>query len=111
MQAPPAPLPQVSFDEFVGLSGAAKAWGPERMCGYYRIDMATWNAIHGAWHQAMAVDPTRFAMFGGMVDQEAARLGMGGQPRVVTSLSLQQFERGAVQIGNAIADAFTSAFD
>lgn len=106
MQPPPRPIPQVTFDEYVGMSGAAKAWGPERMCAYYRIDGGTWQAVQAAWHPNVAANPH----FPAMVDQEAARLSMGGQPRVVSSLTLQDLGRGAEQVGNALGSAFGGLF-
>jgi hypothetical protein len=102
-QAPP----QVTFDEYVGMCGAAKAWGVERMCGYYRLDQNAWASIQSAWNATTASNPH----FPAMVDQEAARLQMGGAPRVVSSLAMQQFERGAVQVGNALGNLFGAAFD
>lgn len=102
MQQPPRPLPQVSFDEYVGMSGLAKAWGPERMCGYYRIDMGTWSALQNAWAPTTGQNPH----FQPMVEQEAARIQMGGSPRVVNSLSFQDLERGAAQVGDALGNLF-----
>lgn len=102
----PAP-PQITFDEYVGMCGAAKAWGVERMCGYYRLDPRAWQALQGMWAATTASN----GHFAPMVNQEAARLQMGGQPRVVASLSYQQFEQGAAQVGNALGNIFGGAFD
>lgn len=84
------------------MSGAAKAWGPERMCGHYRIDMGTWSTMQNMWAQSIAADPH----FQQRVDQEAARLQQGGAPRVVNALSFQDLERGAAQVGDAIGNLF-----
>lgn len=99
---PPPPLPQISFEEYVGMSGAAKAWGVERMCGHYRIVPATWTALQTAWAQSIAADPH----FSQRVDQEAARLQQGGSPRLVNALSYQDLERGAAQVGDALGNLF-----
>jgi len=100
----PSP-PQVTFDEYVGLCGAAKAWGVERMCGYYRLDPRAFAALQSAWAATTASN----AHFQPMVDQEAARLQMGGQPRYVASLSFQQLEQGAAQVGSALDNLFGGA--
>jgi hypothetical protein len=84
------------------MSGAAKAWGPERMCGHYRIDMGIWAALQNMWNPSTAQN----AHFPAMVDQEAARLQMGGQPRIVNALSYQDIERGAAQVGDALGNLF-----
>ncbi len=97
-------LPQINFDDYVAMCGAAKAWGVERMCGYYRVEPNTWAAIQNAWHATTSQN----AHFPAMIDQEAARLQMGGQPRVVSSLTVQQFERGAAEVGNALGNFFGS---
>ena len=102
MQQGHGPPPQITFDEYVGLSGAARAWGVERMCGYYRLDPSTWNAIDAAWRPTVGTNPH----FQPMVEQEAARIQMGGQPRMITSLGIRDLERGAAQIGDALGSFF-----
>jgi hypothetical protein len=101
----PSP-PQVTFDEYVGMCGAAKAWGVERMCGYYRIEPRAWPALVSAWNATTASN----AHFPALVDQEAARLQMGGQARFVASLSYRELEHGAAQVGSALDNLFGGAF-
>ncbi len=99
--------PQVTFDEYVGMCGAAKAWGIDRMCGHYRLAPQTWAQIQNAWMPTTSSN----AHFAPMVDQEAARLQMGGAPRMVTSLAVDQFASGAAQVGSALNNMFGGAFD
>lgn len=101
------PAPQISFDDYVGMCGAAKAWGAERMCGHFRITPQTWTQIQTAWSATTSSNPH----FAPMIDQEAARLQMGGQPRVVTSLAYDQFASGAAEVGNALNNMFGGAFN
>lgn len=75
----------VSFEDFVAMSGAAKAMGLEKMCAHYNIDLAKWTQISGGWTQAMGREMHKYASYGVMVEQEAARIQAGGAPRPVTS--------------------------
>jgi hypothetical protein len=78
-----ASMVNVSFEDFVALSGAAKAMGLDRMCAHYNIDLARWTQISGGWTQAMGREMHKYASFGIMVEQEAARIQAGGAPRPV----------------------------
>lgn len=73
----------VSFEDYVGMSGVAKAWGLERMLAHYRIDMNAWTQIAGMWNQRIPTDLPRFGTYGLLVEQEAARVATGGPPRVL----------------------------
>lgn len=73
----------VSFEDYVGMSGAAKAWGIERMLQHYGIDMATWTQIAGGWNQRIPADLPHYGTYGLLVEQEGARLAMGGAPRAI----------------------------
>jgi hypothetical protein len=75
----------VSFEDFVAMSGAAKAMGLEKMCAHYNIDLAKWTQISGGWTQAMGREMHKYASYGVLVEQEAARIQAGGAPRPVTS--------------------------
>lgn len=78
-----ASLVNVSFEDFVALSGAAKAMGLEKMCAHYDLDLAKWTQISGGWTQTMAREMHKYASFGVLVEQEAARIQAGGAPRPV----------------------------
>jgi hypothetical protein len=74
----------VSFEDFVALSAAAKAWGLDRMLATYGLDSAAWTQIAGAWTgQRIPQNPHTYGGYGLMVEQEAARLAAGGQHRAV----------------------------
>ncbi len=75
--------PQVSFEEYVALSGAAKAMGLEPALGVYKLTMNDWTLIAGDWNAKIPMDPARYGMFGMMVEQEGARIAQGGAPRPV----------------------------
>lgn len=74
----------VSFDDFVALSAARKAYGPERANAHYGIDETAWTQIAGAWTtQRIPQNPGQYGMYGMMVENEATRLSQGGAPRPV----------------------------
>jgi len=71
-----------SFDDYVALSGARKALGAQRFAAQYNINDATWWQLAGAWNQRIPTNPS-FQMYGIQVEQEAARITQGGQPKPV----------------------------
>jgi hypothetical protein len=77
------PAPQLGFEDYVALSGCAKARGIQGMFAHYGIDMAQWTQIAGEWNAKIPADPARYGMFGIMVEQEGARIQAGGAPRPV----------------------------
>lgn len=77
----------VSFEDFVALSAAAKAWGMDRMLATYGLDSAAWTQIAGKWTgQRIPQNMHAYSGYGLMVEQEAARLAGGGQQRAVSIL-------------------------
>lgn len=78
-----SPAPQVSFEDYVAMSGAAAAIGYEPMLTHYRVTAAEWTQIGGRWNAQIPTNP-RFAQYGLLVEQEAARIRAGGPPRPVT---------------------------
>jgi hypothetical protein len=74
--------PTVTFEEYVGMAGAAAAIGYEGMLGYYKIDGATWTLIAGDWNAKIPTSP-QYMSYGMLVEQESARIRAGGMPRPV----------------------------
>ena len=75
--------PQVTFDEYVAMSGAAKAMSIEGMFAFYKITMNDWTLIAGDWNNKIPMDMARYGMFGMLVEQEGARIAQGGPPKPV----------------------------
>lgn len=71
-----------TWEEFIALSAAQKAWGMQQMYAYYKIDATIWTQVAGPWMQRVPTDP-RYQMYGMLVEQEAQRLAQGGPPRPV----------------------------
>lgn len=71
-----------SWEDFIALSAAQKAWGAERTYAFYQLDATIWTQVSGPWMQRVPTDP-RYQMYGMLVEQEAMRLSQGGQPRPV----------------------------
>lgn len=78
-----SPAPQVSFEDYVAMSGAAAAIGYEPMLAHYRVTPGQWTQIGGHWNAQIPTNP-RFMQYGLLVEQEAARIRAGGPPRPVT---------------------------
>ncbi len=86
----------VSFEDFVALSAAQKAWGRERTLQHYQIDDAAWSQIASTWTtQRIPQDMGRYGMYGMLVEQEAQRLAQGGAPKNV------QFAKSAGYTGGS----------
>jgi hypothetical protein len=75
--------PQVTFDDYVAMSGAVPVMGMEGMLRHYGLTPSQWTMIAGPWNSVMATNP-QYAQFGAMVEQEAARIRSGGIPRPVS---------------------------
>ena len=73
----------VSFEDYVAMSGLAKVHGLQGMLQHYGLDMGAWTQIAGGWNQKIPGDLSRYGMFGVLVEQEGARLQQGGAPRPV----------------------------
>jgi len=75
--------PQISFEDYVAMSGAAKAMSIEGMLAFYKITMNDWTLIAGDWNTKIPMDMGRYGMFGMQVEQEGARIAQGGPPKPV----------------------------
>jgi len=73
----------VSFDDYVALSGARAALGAPRFAAQYGLDDTTWTQIAGAWNVKIPTDQ-RYMMYGMQVEQEANRIRQGGAPKPVS---------------------------
>jgi hypothetical protein len=94
----------VSFEDFVAMSAARKAYGTERANATYGIDETAWTQIAGAWTMTrIPQNPGQYGMYGMLVEQEAARLSQGGAPKPVN------ITRQAGGAGAAAAPAQPSA--
>ena len=85
-----------SFEDFVAVSAAFKAWGRERTLAHYQIDDGAWTQISSTWTtQRIPQNMGQYGMFGMLVEQEAARLSQGGPPKNV------QFAKSAGYTGGS----------
>lgn len=75
--------PNVSFEDYVAMSGTAKAIGYEGMLAHYKVTPAQWTQIGMHWNSKIPTNP-QYMQFGMLVEQEGARIKAGGQPRPVT---------------------------
>jgi len=73
----------VSYDDYVALSGARAALGAPRFAAQYNLDDTTWTLIAGAWTAKIPTDQ-RYMMYGMQVEQEANRIRQGGAPQPVS---------------------------
>jgi hypothetical protein len=87
--------PLISFEDYVAMSGAAKAMSIEGMLAFYKITMNDWTLIAGDWNTKIPMDMSRYGMFGMQVEQEGARIAQGGPPKPVN------VQRGGAQPGMA----------
>lgn len=85
--------PEVTFEEYVAMSGAAKAMSIEGMLAFYKLSMSDWTMIAGDWNSKIPLDMGRYGMFGMLVEQEGARIAQGGPPKPV------QISRGGAGAG------------
>jgi hypothetical protein len=75
--------PRVSFEDYVAMSGTAKAIGYEAMLAHYKVTPAQWTQIGMHWNTQIPTNP-QYMQFGLLVEQEGARIKAGGQPKPVT---------------------------
>lgn len=75
--------PTVSFEDYVAMSGTAKAIGYEGMLAHYKVTPAQWTQIGMHWNSKIPTSP-QYMQFGQLVEQEGARIQAGGQPKPVT---------------------------
>lgn len=78
-----SPAPQVSFEDYVAMSGAVPVIGYEGMLAHYKITQAQWTQIAGYWNSVIPTSP-QYMSYSMMVQQEAARIRAGGAPKPVT---------------------------
>lgn len=76
-------VPRVSFEDYVAMSGCVPVIGFEGMLAHYKISQAQWTQIAGHWNSQIPTNP-QYMQFGLFVEQEAARIRAGGQPKPVT---------------------------
>jgi len=74
--------PQVSFEDYVAMSGAVPVIGYEGMLQHYKITPNQWTMIAGEWNQKIPTNP-QYMQYGMLVTQESARIRAGGQPKPV----------------------------
>ncbi|EYF04164.1 hypothetical protein [Chondromyces apiculatus] len=75
------PAPLLSFEDYAAVCGEAMASGLTVTLLRAGIETLRWSQIAFHWNTRIAREPTRFAPFMAMVEQEAARLASGGVPR------------------------------
>jgi hypothetical protein len=75
--------PTVTFEDYVAMSGTAKAIGYEAMLAHYKVTPAQWTQIGMHWNTKIPTNP-QYMQFGLLVEQEGARIKAGGQPKAVT---------------------------
>ncbi|MBX3228057.1 MAG: hypothetical protein KIT84_27470 [Labilithrix sp.] len=72
--------PQVTFDDYVAMSGCVPVMGRAGMLAHYKLTEAQWTMIAGHWNSVIPTNPA-YMQYGVLVEQEAARLRAGGQPK------------------------------
>lgn len=75
--------PQVSFEDYVAMSGCVPVIGFEGMLQHYKVTQAQWTMIAGHWNNIIPTNP-QYMQYGMLVQQESARIRAGGQPKPVT---------------------------
>jgi hypothetical protein len=75
--------PQVSFEDYVAMSGAVPVIGFEGMLQHYKVTQNQWTMIAGHWNNLIPTNP-QYMQFGMLVQNESARIRAGGQPKPVT---------------------------
>jgi len=78
-----SPAPQVSYDDYVAMCGCVPVIGIEGMLAHYKVTMPQWTQIAGHWNSVIPTNP-QYMQHGLLVEQEAARIRAGGQPKPVT---------------------------
>lgn len=82
----PGGAPQVSFEDYVAMSGCVPVIGYEGMLQHYKITSAQWTRIAGEWNNKIPTNP-QYMQFGILVQQESQRIRAGGQPKPVNMTS------------------------
>ncbi|MBX3260348.1 MAG: hypothetical protein KF782_11710 [Labilithrix sp.] len=75
--------PQISFEDYVAMSGCVPVIGYEGMLQHYKVTSAQWTMIAGHWNAVIPTNP-QYMQYGLLVQQESARIRAGGQPKPVT---------------------------
>jgi hypothetical protein len=76
------PAPQVTFEDYVAMSGCVPVIGFEGMLAHYKLTNTQWTQIAGDWNNKIASNP-QYMQYGMLVQQESARIRAGGQPKPV----------------------------
>jgi hypothetical protein len=76
------PAPQISFEDYVAMSGCVPVIGFEGMLAHYKVTSSQWTQIAGDWNNKIASNP-QYMQYGMLVQQESARIRAGGQPKPV----------------------------
>ena len=113
-----------SWEDYVAISGCAKAWGLPRALEHYRLDMTHWTQIANYWNAQMAANMQHYAGWGPMVEQEGARIAAGGAPRPLGAPTAQggaypqpgapranEFDRQATAAANEVGKAAVLGFN
>ncbi|MDF2697452.1 MAG: hypothetical protein K0S65_5835, partial [Labilithrix sp.] len=79
----PGGAPQVSFEDYVAMSGCVPVMGYEGMLQHYRLTSAQWTMIAGHWNSVIPTNP-QYMQYGILVQQESARIRAGGPPKPVS---------------------------
>lgn len=120
-KSPMAVMP--SWEDYVSISGCAKAWGLPRALEHYAIDMNRWTQIAMHWNGQMAANMPAYSSWGPRVEQEGARVAAGGAPRPLGAASQaqpqpqynpqqqQNFDRQATAAANEVGKAAVAGFN
>lgn len=114
-----------SWEDYVSISGCAKAWGLPRALEHYKIDMNRWTQIAMHWNGQMAANMPAYASWGPRVEQEGARIAAGGPPRPLGAAPApgvaptpqqqqqqqQNFDRQAAAAANEVGKAAVLGFN
>ncbi len=98
-----SPVPQVSYEDYVSMCGCPPVIGIEGMLAHYKITMTQWTQIAGHWQNIIATNP-QYMQHGLRVEQEAARIRAGGQPKPV-NVGAGAPPAGGAQLGTTTPSA------
>ncbi|MCW5837709.1 MAG: hypothetical protein KIS78_35275, partial [Labilithrix sp.] len=68
--------PQISFEDYVAMSGCVPVIGYEGMLQHYKVTSAQWTMIAGHWNAVIPTNP-QYMQYGLLVQQESARIRAG----------------------------------
>jgi hypothetical protein len=77
-----SPAPQVTFEDYVAMSGAAAVLGYEGMLAHYKLSQSQWTQMAGHWNTQIPQN-AQYMQYGVLVEQEAQRIRGGGAPKPV----------------------------